>query len=95
MKKSWVLVEVTESAGENKFKPLAGTEDRKCANRALAAMKLYKDEAIKAGRDDLTLIHTAVVDDVEYNATLDEVLEPEPEDEVAKILSLVNMEESR
>lgn len=95
MKKSWVLVEVTESAGEKNFKPLAGTEDKKCVNRALQAMKLYRDEVLKAGRDDLTLIHTTVVDDVEYNATLDEVLEPEPEDEVAKILSLVNTEESR
>jgi hypothetical protein len=92
MSKSWVFVEVTEVGGEKKFTPLAGTEDQKCANRVLASMKLHKDETIKAGKPDVTLIHSAVVDDVDYNATLDDCLNPDQEDNVERLLSLVNME---
>jgi metal-sulfur cluster biosynthetic enzyme len=89
MTKSWIFVEVIESDGEKTFKPLAGTEDKKCANRVLAAMKSFKDDVIKAEKTDLTLIHTSVIDDVEYNATVDECLNLDAEDNVAKILSLV------
>jgi hypothetical protein len=80
MTKSWIFVEVIESDGEKTFKPLAGTEDKKCANRVLAAMKSFKDDVIKAEKTDLTLIHTAAVD---------ECLNSDTEDNVAKILSLV------
>ena len=89
MAKSWVFIEITESGGEKTFKPLAGTEDKKCANRVLAAMKSFKDDTIKAEKVDLTLIHTSVVDDVEYNSSIDECLNSDSENDVAKILSLV------
>lgn len=92
MSKSWVLLEITDVDGEKKFKPLAGTEDKRCINRALASMKLYKDETIKAGRVDETIIHTSVVDNIDYNSAIDECLNPDQEDEVDKILSLVNIE---
>lgn len=91
MSKTWVLLEVTTVGGDKEMKALAGTEDLKCVNRALAAMKLFKDEAIKAGRDDLTLIHSTVTDNVDYNATLDECLDPSEDDSVAAILSLVKI----
>ncbi|MDP2696083.1 MAG: hypothetical protein Q8O87_02410 [bacterium] len=90
MSRSWILLEVNDIAGEKTFKPLAGTEDKKCANRALSAMKLHKDEAIKFNRNDSTLIHTSVIDDIEYNASIDDCLDRNDEDEVNKILSLVN-----
>jgi len=90
MKRSWVLVEVVESAGDKTFKPLAGTEDKKCAIRALESMKLYRDEILKTGKDDLTLIHSSIVDDIEYNSTLNKILEPDQEDEVERIFSLVD-----
>ncbi|KKN58923.1 hypothetical protein LCGC14_0547250 [marine sediment metagenome] len=91
MSKSWILIEVTEIAGEKTFTALAGTEDKKCANRALAAMKLHKDETIKAGRDDLTIMRSTVVDNVDYSPAIDECLNPELEDNVAKILNLVDV----
>lgn len=89
--KSWVLVELTTVGGEVKTKALAGTEDLKCANRALAAMKLYKDETIRAGRVDLTLIHTTIADNVDYNSTLDECLNPSEDETVDKLMSLVDV----
>ena len=93
MSKSWVLIEVEKVGGEETVKALAGTEDRKCINRALAAMKLFKDEAIKAGRHDQTIIRSTIVDNAEYNSAIDECLEPELENEIDRLLSLVKVED--
>lgn len=91
MHKSWVLIEVIESKGEKKILPLAGTSDQKCINRVLAAMKLYKEETIKAEKTDLTLIRQLVVDNTDYDANIQECLEPENKDKIATILSLVDL----
>ena len=88
IKKSCVLVEITNEGGDEKFKALAGTEDQQCANRALAAMKSYKGEVIRAGGDDKTLIHSSVVEDVESNPVLIDSLN-EDDDAVDRLLNMV------
>ena len=69
--------------------PLAGTEDEKAINRALNALKQYKDERIRLGGLDLTDIRSTVVESLERQA-IDDVLEDD-NDRLDSLLSMVSM----
>jgi len=84
--KSWVIIERENDS--NKFIVLAGTEDRKAINAALAALKLYKDECIKDGKLDLTLIKQAIAEDL---SPVNQVLDQNHEDEADRLMSMVEL----
>lgn len=86
MKRAWVIL---EKRGDELI-PLAGTEDEKAINRALSALKQYKDERIRLGGLDLTEIRSTVVESLDRQA-IDEVLEQDENDQLDSLLSMVNM----
>jgi hypothetical protein len=88
-KRAWVILEeVTLPDGKKQLIPLAGTEDEKAINTALAAIKLYKDEKIKSVDVDLTDIRTSVVDKLNpVNQILDQ---DDGEEVVERLMSLVD-----
>ena len=86
-KKSWVILERTD--GTNDFVVLAGTEDKKAINAALASLKLYKDECTRDGREDLTIIRQAVAEDL---APINQVLSQDQEDETDRLMSMVELD---
>lgn len=59
-RKVWVLV---EKEGEE-FKILAGTEDKFAAQKILSALLSYKDNMVKSGKPDLTIINSKIIDDI-------------------------------
>jgi len=85
-KKSWVIVE--RETGSDKFVVLAGTEDCKAINTALAALKLYKDECIKDGKLDLTLIRQVVAENL---SPVNQVLDQDQEDDTDRLMSMVDL----
>lgn len=85
MKRAWVIL---EKRGDELI-PLAGTEDEKAINRALNALKQYKDERIRLGGLDLTDIRSTVVESLERQA-IDDVLEDD-NDRLDSLLSMVSM----
>ena len=87
-KKAWVIVEMSTINGEETFKTLAETEDRKAINTALSALKLYKDDKIKYNELDLTEIRTSVVEEL---SPINQILETEDSD-VDRLMSLVDSE---
>jgi len=68
---------------------LAGTEDKKAINAALASLKLYKDECTRDGREDLTIIRQAVAEDL---APINQVLSQDQEDETDRLMSMVELD---
>jgi hypothetical protein len=84
--KSWVILEVENIKGEDKYTVLAGTEDIKAINTALAAIKDFKDRCIKDGKLDLTEIRTSVVDDL---SPVNQILNQDDEEVVDRLLSMV------
>lgn len=82
--RAWLII---EKVGED-FKVLAGTEDRHAINKALAALKLHKDQKIRDGAVDLTEIRSTVVEELERQM-VDEVLESHDENKIDALLSMV------
>jgi hypothetical protein len=85
-KRAWVIL---EKRGDQLI-PLAGTEDEKAINRALNALKQYKDERIRLGGIDLTDIRSTVVESLECQA-IEEVLEQDKSDRLDNLLSMVSL----
>ena len=71
------------------FRFIAGTEDPRAINRALAALKQYKDERIRSDKVDLTIIRTTVVEELK-TVSINEVLEQDANDETDRLLSMVD-----
>jgi hypothetical protein len=91
-KKSWVIVEVTEGSERQEFVTLAGTSDKRAINKVLAALKLYKDECLRDGREDLTLLRQSVVEDL---SPVNQVLNQDNDEAQERLMSLVEIEESK
>jgi len=85
MSREWVIV---EKNGEN-VRVLAGTEDPRAINRALAALNQYKGERIRQDKVDLTIIRTTVVEELQ-RVSINEVLEQDASEEVDRLLSMVD-----
>jgi hypothetical protein len=86
MKRAWIIL---ERRGDEMI-PLAGTEDEKAINKALSALKQYKDERIRWGGLDLTDIRSTVVESLDRQA-IDDVLERDEEDRLDSLMSMVDM----
>lgn len=85
--KSWVIVEMEIIDGEEKFKSLAGTEDRKAINAALAALKDYKDRCIQLNQLDLTEIRTSVIQELN---PVNQVISQDEDDSADRLMSMVD-----
>lgn len=72
---------------------IAGTESKACALQALDVFKKYNAECAKRGIASETIIRSSVVDNPEYSAHIEGVVEPSAEDEADKILSMVDLDE--
>ena len=84
--KSWIILERTN--GTDEFVVLAGTEDKKAINKALASLKLYKDECIRDNKEDLTIIRQSVVK--EQNP-VNQVLDQDQEDDAERLMSMIDL----
>ena len=89
-KKYWLVVECTDNM--KNVVVLAGTEDHKAINSALAALNLYRDKCIKDGKLDLTDIRQSVVEEIN---PINQLLNQDEEDISERLSNMVDMESAK
>ena len=85
-KKYWLVVECTDNM--RNVVVLAGTEDHRAINSALAAINQYRERCILEGRLDLTDIRQSVVEEIN---PINQILSQEEEDISDRLSSMVDM----
>ncbi len=86
-KKYWLIVECTDNM--KNITVLAGTEDRKAINTALASLNQYRQKCIQDGRLDLTDIKQSVVEETN---PVNQILNQDVEEISDRLSSMVDME---
>ena len=86
-KKYWLIVECTDNM--KNITVLAGTEDRKAINMALASLSQYRQKCIQDGRLDLTDIKRSVIEETD---PINQVLNQDEEEISDRLSSMVDME---
>jgi hypothetical protein len=89
-KKYWMVVECTDDL--KNVVVLAGTEDHKAINSALAALSLYRQKCIQDGKLDLTDIRQSVVEAVN---PVNQILQQDEEDISERLSTMVDMGASK